>query len=232
MYPHLFTYCEQRKMWTENPLPFLTPANICLVGSQQSGKTFLTMKLLENIKYSFSPAPKKVLYCYTEWQDKFDAMQDSIPNITFHQGLPSCSYIEEWSTERDGSLIILDDLMTSICSSLDMVQLFTVKCHHRNITTLMLNQSLFPTGKYARTLSLNCNYIILFKNYRDSNQVKCLGSQLFPSKGQYFMDAYEKATHKLYGYLCIDIHPRSDKKYQLRTNILKGEYPVVFMPRA
>ena len=189
-----------------------------------SGKTHFVGKLLNSLDYAFSVRPKKLLYCYCEWQDKFDMLQESLPNMEFHQGLPSESFLDTWSAkdgEKSGGLIILDDLMSSICSSLDIVHLFTIKCHHRNITTIMLNQSLFPPGKHAKTLSLNCNYFILFRNFRDTRQVSTFGSQLFPRKLAYFMDSYEKATQAPYGYLCVDLHPKSDRTYQLRSNILE-----------
>lgn len=210
-----------------SPTPFLTPCNICLVGAQQSGKTQLVVTLLQDINYYFSPTPKKILYCYCEWQPIFDQIQDSVKNLEFHQGLPDDNFLNKWSRDKEGYLIILDDLMGQVCTSPDMVQLFTVKCHHRQISTLMLNQSLFPVGKYARTLSLNLNYLILFKNLRDAMQIKRFGSQIFPNKLNFFMEAYEKATAEPFGFLCIDMHPKGNRKYQLRSKILKGEQPVI-----
>ena len=221
-----------------NPLPFLTPCNICVVGPTMSGKTYFVMKLLNSLDFAFSVKPKKLLYCYCEWQDKFDAIQESLPGMEFHQGLPAESFIDRWSTndgdkENTGGLIVLDDLMSTVCSSLDIVHLFTIKCHHRNITTILLNQSLFPPGKHSKTLSLNCNYFILFRNFRDTRQVSMFGSQLFPRKLAYFMDSYEKATQTAYGYLCVDLHPKSDRTYQLRSNILKDSSgpPIVYVPK-
>jgi len=188
-------------MYESNPLPFFTPCNLALVAPTQGGKTQLMAELLNNMDYYFSPAPKKILYCYSEWQDKFDEMQKTVPDIEFHQGLPNSDFLDDWSLDKEGSMICMDDLMTEVCSCQESVTLLTVKTHHRNITTVMLNQSLYPVGKYARTLSLNLNYILLFRILRDTLQLKTFGSQMFPGKP--------------YGFLCIDSHPKSEKKYQL-----------------
>jgi hypothetical protein len=45
------------------------------------------------------------------------------------------------------------------------------------------------------------------------------------------MDSYDRATSAPYGYLLIDLSPNGDKKFQLRTNIFKGEDLIVFTPR-
>ncbi len=212
--------------------PFLCPANISVLSPQQGGKTTFVKALLENLDYYFKPPPKKVLYCYSTWQDLFTEMEMTVANIEFHRNLPDASFIDQWCGDKEeGSVIVVDDLMISITSSHDMVQLFTVKCHHQNITTIMLNQSIFPTGKFSKTLSLNCNYFSLFQNFRDAKQVKCLGSQMFPNKLSYFMDAYRKATATPYGFLCIDIHPKGDRKLQLRSNILKGQQTIIYTPK-
>jgi len=91
----------------------------------------------------------------------------------------------------------------------------------------MLMQTIFPKGTYARTISLNCHYMILFSNKRDRNQVKVLGSQLMPGRVAYFNDSYKKATATPWGYLVIDIHPRSDTMYELRTRIFPDDDPLI-----
>ena len=159
-------------------------------------------------------------------------MQQTVSNIEFHQGLPSATYLDTWSSQQDGQLLVLDDLMTEVCRSAEMVALYTIKCHHKFISTVTLQHSLYPPGKYSRTLSLNVNYFILFKNQKDELQVQFFGKQIFPKRLDYFMDSYTHATTPPFGYLVVDLHPQSDKKYKLRTCILEGETPIIYMPKA
>lgn len=123
--------------------------------------------------------------------------------------------------------VVLDDLMLQVAQSQDCVHLFTVTSHHRNVTTIMLSQNLYPPGKYARTISLNCLNVILFKNYRDSRQIITFGSQILPGQNSFFKAAYESATRS---NLHVCLEPTQNKEYQLRTHILPGDEMVNYQP--
>jgi hypothetical protein len=44
-------------------------------GLTQSGKTVLMLKIIDNAQSLIHPAPKRFLYCYTDYQpDKFDSI--------------------------------------------------------------------------------------------------------------------------------------------------------------
>ena len=144
-----------------------------------------------------------------------------------HEGVPSRAAIEEFSFDKAPTLLVLDDLLADIVNNVEVQHYVTVMSHHNNMAIVMLMQSIFPKGNYARTISLNCHYMILFSNRRDSNQVKVLGRQLMPGRLNYFMDSYRKATSKPYGYLLIDIHPHSNSTYELRTRIFPDDEPLI-----
>ena len=207
-------------------LPFKTPTTIGLFGPTQSGKTTFVLRLLENAATMFTEAPHTIVYAYGAWQESFKQLQ-KIPHIILHEGLPRRSQIEEWSFDRKHMLLILDDLMQKIVIDCDVQHYVTVSSHHNNISILMLMQSIFPQGKCARTISLNCHYMVLFNNKRDANQVSILGRQIMPGKQTYFLESYTKATGVPYGYLLVDLAPHSDRKYQLRTRIFPQEGPVI-----
>ena len=63
------------------------------------------------------------------------------------------------------------------------------------------------------------------------NQIETLGRQLYgKGKGQDFVATYKRAlTYNTYGYLLVDLGPKTPEQLQLRTNIT-GEtpYQVVF----
>jgi len=56
-----------------------------------------------------------------------------------------------------------------------------------------------------RTISLNVQYIALFKDPRDSGQFVHLAKQLYPHNSRYALDAYIDATKEPYGYLLLDL---------------------------
>lgn len=141
---------------TKSLLPFSAPTTILICGSRQSGKTHFTDRLLQNADSMFTTPVDKIVCAYSEHQPMFDKMMSSIPRLILHQGLPSKEEIEQYTEGVNHTIVVLDDLMLQAAQSQDCVHLFTVTSHHRNVTTVMLSQNLYPLGKYARTISLNC----------------------------------------------------------------------------
>ena len=124
-------------------------------------------------------------------------------------------------------MVVFDDMLKYIVNDINIQDYVTVSSHHNNMSIILLSQNIFAQGQTARTISLNCHYIVLFNNKRDVSQVSRLGSQIMPGNVRYFVDSYEKATAVKYGYLLIDFSPHTEKKYQLRTRIFPDETPTV-----
>ena len=202
-------------------------SSIMVCGSTSSGKTWWTFKLLQNLTV-FEHPPEAILYCYGVWQNLFNDIEN-IPNIEMHQGLPS--NIDDWQPQSKHRLIIIDDLMDKVVNDIDMSLLFTQGCHHKNISIIYVSQNLFLQGKYARTISLNTQYIVLFRSLRDVSQITVLGRQMFPGKGKLLTQVYNDVMKERYAYLIIDSSPHSESKYRLRTHIFPGEYPIVYVPK-
>lgn len=222
---------SNNEWWKTNSLlPFSAPTTILICGSTQSGKTHFTDRLLQNADSMFTTPVDKIVYAYSEHQPMFDKMMSSIPRLIFHQGLPSKEEIEQYTEGVNHTIVVLDDLMLQVAQSQDCVHLFTVTSHHRNVTTVMLSQNLYPPGKYARTISLNCLNVILFTNYRDSRQIITFGSQILQGHVLFFKAAYEAATRPNFGYLHVCLEPTQNKEYQLRSRILPGEEMIIYQP--
>jgi hypothetical protein len=208
-------------------LPFADYSSLMISGATSSGKTMWTYKLLKNLNM-FETPPDAILYCYGVWQSLFDDIE-TIPNVTIQQGLPM--NIDDWCPEAKHRLIIIDDLMDKVVNDMDMCLLFTQGCHHKHISTIYITQNLFLQGKYARTISLNTQYVILFRSLRDASQITTLGRQLFPGKSKLLTQVYEDIMKKSYAYLVIDNSPHGHLDYRLRTNVFPGEYPLIYIPK-
>ena len=223
----------QQDLWWEKEslVKIESPSSILIVGPSGSGKTELTKKLLYHANGVFKKKPSKIMFCYNVWQPLYDEIVKNVPNITFSKGLPTVDDVNEWSASDGHKILLFDDLMIDAADNLDVVNMFCVGSHHFNITVIHLVQNLFMKGKAMRCISLNSHYFILFRNHRDQLQIQTFGRQVFPGMNKYFMDAYNKATSELYGYLLVDLSPHSDKKYQLRSKILQGDTTTVFEPK-
>jgi len=145
--------------------------------------------------------------------------------VTFHHGLPD---IDDFDG-REPTLLIIDDLMQE--SNESVANLFTKGSHHRNISVVFLAQNLFPKNKFARTMSLNAHYMILFKNPRDASQFANLARQMYPKSSQFAVEAYKDATREPYSYLLIDLRPEQDEDLRLRTNIFPRETHYVYVSK-
>ena len=107
-------------------------------------------------------------------------------------------------------------------------QLFT-RGRHDNLSVVFLTQNLFH--KKQRSISLNSDYMVVFKNARDQSQIQHLAKQVTPSNTKFLMDAYKDATQRPYSYIFLDLTPNADDRYRIRTNILPNEAPqFVYIP--
>jgi hypothetical protein len=198
---------------------FKHPFTCMVAGPTGSGKSVFTFKLISEAFDQITPPPEKIIYCYGEYQPVFN----EYPQVTFREGLPNLN-------EFDGkhrTLLILDDLMTE--SGNDVSNIFTKLSHHRNISVIFLTQNLFY--KTQRTMSLNTQYLVLFKNPRDALQVATLGRQMYPHNTKFLVEAFKDATEKPYGYLLLDLRADTMEKYRIRTNIFDGERHYVYLPK-
>ena len=120
------------------------------------------------------PSPERVTWYYGEWQSAYENLD--IPNLRLEEGLP---------TSFDASkrnIVVLDDLMAETDER--VTNLFTKKSHHCNTSVIYLVQNLFPKNKESRTISLNSQYIVVFKNTRDVSQMTTLAKQMYPGPSQ------------------------------------------------
>jgi hypothetical protein len=170
---------------------FRTPANFFICGQTQSGKSYLTRRILQNAGELFEPVPTKIIYCYGEYQKEFEELS---PCVEMIEGFPDD--ISSLTTGHENSLIVLDDLMSQCSSDQRAVDLFTRGSHHMGVSVLYLTQNLFPPGKLSRTISLNSHYMLIFRNPRDSLGVSTLARQMFPKCTDYLLEAYGDATSK------------------------------------
>ena len=202
-------------------LPLVHPFTAIVAGPTSCGKTAFVLKLIENVQWMIDPPPRKIVYCYGEFQQMFC----QYPRVHFREGLPAID-------EFDGSepvLLVIDDLMQETNET--VVNLFTKGSHHRNVSVLFLTQNLFPKNKFARTISLNAHYMVLFKNPRDASQFANLARQMYPKKWQFAVEAYKDATREPYSYLLIDLRPEQDEDLRLRANVFPGEQQYVYVPK-
>ena len=88
-------------------------------------------------------------------------------------------------------------------------------------TTMLVS----PHFKEFRCLHRNVSghYLLLFKNPRGKLQNLTLGKQMYPGQTYFFLNQYEEAVKRPFGYLLIDLKTTAQDNCPLRKNLLPSE---------
>jgi len=198
----------------------------CIVSETSgSGKSSFCIRFLHNLdalctERNFDGG---VIWCYSE--------KTAVPNqqlavlkkkkkILYNEGVPA----DFENAHGRSCLIILDDLLNDAYSK-EVCDLFTKDSHHRNISVILITQSLFHQGSYPRNISLNAKYLVLLKNVRDKNQSMFLAYQVYPENRTSLYKPYLKSTQRYYRYLILDLSQDTNDRLRFRTNIFPTDPP-------
>ncbi len=168
------------------------PFSLVVSGPSNCWKTFFVKSVTEYASRVISHKIDNIVYIYLCWQPLYNQLLQ-VRDINFVDGLPE-------SLCDKNNLLIIDDLMSDASDNTGVQNVLTKYIHHRNLSCVYLVQNLFIQGKASRTISLNTNYLVLFKNPRDKYQISLLGRQMFPGNTKYFLEAFNDATSSTYGY--------------------------------
>ena len=146
-----------------------------------------------------------------------------MPHIEFVKGIPTALEQDSYFDANKRNLIVFDDQMIDASKDKRIVNLFTRGSHHRNLSVIYIVQNLFHQGKGSRNISLNSHYLVLFKNTRDKLQILTISKQMYPGQTDFFLNQYEEAVKRPFGYLLIDLKTTTQDNCRLRTNVLPSE---------
>jgi len=209
---------------------FKTSFNCIVSGPSGSGKTTWVRNLLKLKEHLFTTPPVKTFLFYSMPQDiylemKREGLVDELYNIGEHEPtLEFLTSLVQPFKNGGGSLIIFDDMVTSLHSEFEKV--FLNLSHHQNASVILMSQNMFYHDKIYRTLSLNAHYFVVMKNGRDKQQITILAKQICPSNSRYIVDAYTEATRSPYSYLIIDFRSDTPPSIKLRSHIYPHQLPV------
>ena len=103
--------------------------------------------------------------------------------------------------------------------------MFTVDARHLNISMVFLTQRLFVNDEYFRQISQNSDYFCLFKNPRNSSEIRNLAQQMTPGN-MILVDIYRDATVKPFSYLFINLTQECDYRVKYLSDLFDGDVKV------
>ena len=223
-------------------LKFQHPTTMLISGPTGCGKTKFVSRLLQNSHSMFQPAPTRIVWVYSEWQPEYERIE-KLPGIGariefVQNGLNRDLY--ESFTSDEKNLLVLDDQMSSDGSSQSrtvsqsrrniLQQLFTQGSHHRSLSIIYIVQNLFDQGGFSRTISLNSQYIVLFKNPRDAGQIRYLAQQVYPKNSHFLVESYMDATNDPFSYIALNLTQCCVDWARVCTHIFPDESTDYYIP--
>ncbi len=193
------------------PIKFLANKNTIIAGPTGSGKTQFILEVIR--QKLIHPFPKNIYYMYKVEQDFMKTWSETEEQpIRFIHGLN----FEEMDTSEP-SMLIIDDLMLS--NNKDIVELFILGSHHRQVSLFYITQNLFLNDPLYRTMSINSHYFVIFANKRNGRQVQTLAQQIYIGKEQKrITNAYKRAGGKQWGFIMLSLVPELPKELEVITD--------------
>ena len=192
------------------------PFTCLMAGPTGCGKSMWAAQLIQHQRSMIHPPPEKIVWHYGEWQERLYG-ELARAGVKFVDGLPT----NEGGGGGERTLMIIDDLMAETDERI--TKLFTKGSHHRNLSVVYLVQNVFSKNKEHRTISLNAQYMVLFKNPRDVTQIVHLAKQMYPGQTKYVEESFRDATSRPHGYLFVDLKQNTPEHLRLRTNIFEPQ---------
>lgn len=205
---HLLRLHPDKKPTYLNPVLSPSPAYVnhpfrmIIYGPSDCGKTTFWSRLVVENKQEF----ELIIVSYNQWVPAFDAISHL---VTFVRGIPDNLHSDDVKRGCTKVLIIFDDLMSDVCCSRSVTDIFTKGSHNRGISAIQVVQDLFPTtAKSCVQQRLNTDYMVLFNSNINKSQVERLSSQMYPFDRQMMLKLYcDVVSTAPYAKLIIDVRP-------------------------
>ena len=116
---------------------------------------------------------------------------------------------------------MFDDFQSNKQATEIINRYFLKICRHNKLTGICILQNLFDTkDRFFRSINLNANILVIFKNIRDSLQISNLSKQIFPGGNNILVKILNDITRaNPRGYLPIYLDPDVHFPLRLRDSL-------------
>lgn len=204
---------------------FKHPFSMLISGGRRTGKTHFTKTLLLRNNEFITPKVDRIFWFYASYQPiAFDEIKENVANVEFVRGLPEEDILDTIQKHYGRKLVIIDDLMEEASNRSDVKHLFT-RGRHEDVSVIFLVQNLYHKAKHSREISLNTDYLVVFKNPRDLTPIINIGRQMNKPE---LSKAYKDATTKPFSYILADLRADTREELQFRSGVF-DEFPISYV---
>jgi hypothetical protein len=224
--PNAKRHCPSSSL-KEYDARFKTPFTCLLAGPSQSGKTSVVFNILRDRQSLFDVPTNNIFYFYQHWQPSFEIFRKEGLVTEWLCELPTIQVLEEKTApfkDAEGSIVVIDDFMGQLNE--DISSLFTFLCHSNRVSVFLMTQNVFAKNPVFRTISLNSQYVFIFKNSRDSSQITNYAKQFSPGDTDWVVDSFRECTRAAFSYLLFDHHQTQEEEIRVRSHILVQQWPM------
>lgn len=201
-------------------LPLLHPMRMLIVAPSSGGKSSLVAEIVKRKNTSIYPPPQQIVYFA---KTKKSVPESIVNEVEFCMGCPTNDDFENASNLP--KLIIIDDMQNQSFSSNDVIEGFQ-RSRHNNVSIIILSQNLFPRALRSRDISLNCSYIILLFNPRDSSSVIPLSRQIDPRNPSFMSKVFFTHVDSAFKYLVVDLNNVCHSSLRFRSSLFDPKVEV------
>ena len=205
------------------------PSTTLISGPSQSGKSHFMCNVIKQRNHLIdSKAPINDIAWFSP-----TSITNKLDNVLYYQRLPNMKDLQKKT--GIAKIIVLDDYLSDIRGEAgrEIIKIVLNGTHHLQICLFILVQNMF--APHLRTISLNCQYLIIFKSPRSTDQIQCLLRQIYGKQCQNQITAVNDILSRPYAYVFLDLHQLCPEAVRIRTNILcsQGEeeaFCKIYMP--
>jgi hypothetical protein len=233
----------QKVTLSNDSLRFITPCSISVTGPSQSGKTEFIINLIENRTQLFTSEFSRIIFCQPETlahieSKAFERIRKSFPRVELLNGLPNISKLN-LDLNHLPCLIVIDDQMTALLDSSNILELLTIKVHHFNLSVIISLHNFFAPSRYGKSITRNLNYLVFFKNPSDLRELRNISCQITPTHPTFMQTNFnflsERFPNDPSHYIIVNSHHQSKmNNMHIYTHIFPNKsnemQPIFFFP--
>ena len=207
------------------------------------GKTEFIVNLIKHRQKLFTSEFSRIIFCQPEslahrQNAGFEKIKVSFPRVELLNGLPNVSKLN-LDLNHLPCLIIIDDQMTALLDSSEILDLVSIKVHHMNLSVILVLHNFFAPSKYGKSITRNLNYLVFFKNPSDLRELRNISCQITPTHPTFMQANFnflsERFPNDPSHYVIVNGHHRSKvTNMHIYTHIFPNDSnvinPIFFFP--